>query len=270
VLHLGQRLGLDSGEALLGAYGALHSHRVAGGIATYARVEEIRAFVRLPEDFDVSGWSSPHTCVTAAVAGLERLRHPLIGDLLAAQKPDGSWKSYWWFARAYATAMAVQALSRSETSPEERQATQRAGEWAARNLEERWNAFETALLARVLLLAAPSTPETQQAINWLLNSQSRTGSWRGSAALRVPRPDEHQPDRVLSWQRWLGPRRPIRNTQDLLEQTFTIYTLDQNDVFTTATVLETLLVARQTSSAGGREPQLATQGTPVAAAGAPT
>lgn len=243
-LRLAQRLGRLDDERAQRALQMLAAHRVAGGIATYAQPDAIRAFVHLPTACNFSGWTEAHTCVTAAVAGLRPYRPLLWTDLLAAQQSDGSWQSYWWFSRAYATALAVEAIVNEDTAVTTA-ALDRAVVWATRMLTPDVSAFEGALLARVLLLSASNTVTAAQVLSLLLSSQTEVGSWRGSARLRIPRPDEHDPDRTTGWTRWLGLAAKPQNSDEILAQTFTIFSLDQASIFTTTTVLETLLLAQR-------------------------
>jgi len=223
------------GERTAAAARWLEGHVVAGGVTTYADAGPIRGFLGLPADTDFGAWCAAHDCVTAAVAGLPAFRARLVPALLSAQRADGSWGGYWWFEPAYATALAVEAVRDADPT-----AAARAVEWArerVRALPDAAPAFTLACLLRVL---PPGGAEADECLTRLLTAQAADGRWRGGVRLRVPRPDERTPDAVEGWARWLGATPPLTTPEDTLRHTFTIYSLDQAGVFTTATVLGAL------------------------------
>jgi ectoine hydroxylase-related dioxygenase (phytanoyl-CoA dioxygenase family) len=175
----------------------------------------------------------------------------LVPLLLDGQREDGSWNSYWWFEDAYATALAVQALHAAAPTDRIRRALASAGGWAraqVQALEGNATAFKIALLLRILLLDDAASPEAEQCLAHLLNTQRDNGGWRGGASLRIPRPDDHDPSGVQRWERWLGAASAFETPEEVLQHTFRIFSLDQQGVFTVATVLETLHLAEQLSS----------------------
>jgi hypothetical protein len=249
ILLLAERAGRGNDERVQRARGLLKRHITGGGISTYAQTQAdaLHRFLSLPAEVDLSAWFLPHTCVTAAVAGLSELRAELTDYLLDAQQDDGSWTCYWWFEPAYATALAAKALA-AENGPRASKAVERAVAWAQSRthaLHEKPTPFELAWLLRILLLDANYSAEAHQCLNLLLSLQDQNGAWRGSARLRIPRPDEPHPDRIERWTRWFGTTSAPKDTEDTLRRTFTIFSIDQQGIFTTATVLAALQEAEE-------------------------
>lgn len=137
-----------------------------------------------------SGWFDRHACVTAAAAGVDGLPSSLKRHLEVAQREDGAWDGYWWADRAYATALAAEALA--DCSPSE--PAIRAARWAAARLDPAsatrltadQDPFGTALLLRTMLPAATAPNGLAGPLNELLAAQRSDGSWTGSARLRIP------------------------------------------------------------------------------------
>jgi squalene cyclase len=244
ILLLAELVGQGHEERAQRARELLERHVVEGGISTYspAQADALHHFLQLPAEVDLSAWFLPHTCVTAAVAGLSEFRTQLTDALLNAQQDDGSWACYWWFEPAYATALAVKALAIRGGSPA-LQAIERAMSWARSRthaLQKRPTPFELAWLLRILLLDGGLSAEASRCLDLLLSLQEANGAWRGSARLRIPRPDEPHPDRVEQWIRWFGTTGAAQNPEETLRRTFTIFSIDQRGIFTTATVLAAL------------------------------
>ncbi len=243
-LLLAERVGRNNDERIQRARSLLKRHMIGGGISTYvqAQADALHRFLRLPNEVDLHAWFLPHTCVTAAVAGLSEFRTELIDYLLNVQQDDGSWACYWWFEPAYATALAAKALT-AQGGPHALKAIERAVAWAqARThaLSEKPTPFELAWLLRILLLDGNLSTEAGQCLDLLLSLQDANGAWRGSARLRIPQPDEPHPDQVEQWTRWFGMTVDLKTPEDTLRHTFSIFSLDQRGIFTTATVLAAL------------------------------
>lgn len=216
-----------------------------GGIATYADEQAIRRFVGASPQMSFEGWCSPQICVTAAAASLPQFRFRVAEFLRQTQSQDGSWKSYWWCEDEYATALAAEALSQG-MEPQDQDCLQRAIEWAvarinsdgsvASSLQPNGSSFATAWILRILLLGRSETTCQEsdwakltlrdRVVQWLLKHQNPDGSWQPSAALRVPPPNISAPDTHENW-----------ILHGLVEAGIS---LDQNSVFTTATVLQAL------------------------------
>jgi hypothetical protein len=244
ILLLAERVGRGNDERTQRARNLLKRHLIGGGISTYVQTQAhaLYRFLQLPAEVDLSAWFLPHTCVTAAVAGLSEFRAELVDYLLNAQQDDGSWACYWWFEPAYATALAARALA-DEGSPRVQKATERAVDWARSRthaLGEKPTPFELAWLLRILLLDGNFSAEAGHCLSLLLSSQDANGAWRGAARLRIPRPDEPDPDRVEQWTRWFGMTVDLKTPEDTLRHTFSIFSLDQHGIFTTATILAAL------------------------------
>ena len=110
-LELARLLGFAGGPPAQRARHWLDGHRrETGGVTTYADSGPVRAFTGIPAWVSFAGWTAPHTCVTAGVARSLRDRRD-IEYLKGTQDQAGNWVSYWWCEPAYATALAVEALS---------------------------------------------------------------------------------------------------------------------------------------------------------------
>ncbi len=229
-LLLAERIGeggpLPSDEATA----FLRRSQVPGGVSTYATAGDIREYVEATGCTDFCGWSAAHDCVTGTAAQVSVLRAALAPAILAAQQDNGSWQSYWWFEDAYATAMSVAALS-DVPSPEARRAIARAGVWAELKVQSRADSspFAAGLLLIILVRASGCKSVQYRLCEELLANQDPGGYWRGSALLRIPPPSAQDPRSVKSWARWWGRGSP-----------FGIYSIDQESVFTTATVYSAL------------------------------
>jgi hypothetical protein len=190
---------------LLRAARFLEKHIVrSGGVATYGRSLPIRAFTRLNRRVSFRGWCMPHVCVSAACASVAATRQALILDFIReSQEPDGSWRSYWWSEHEYATAFAMEALSRTGDVAD-RACCERGAAWIeARKGQQA--AFAQALGLRALLAAGRrDSPRVPELLDQLLLSQRNDGSWESSAHLRIPPPDVVDPDSYPAWREGTG------------------------------------------------------------------
>lgn len=172
----------------------------SGGVACY-----------LPSELDnteeassksIEGWCSAHTCITAAVAGLEGINAPSIDFLRNTQLEDGSWKAYWWYDDEYVTALAAEALAKDNYHRNSQQ-VQLAIEWATSRINSSGavyshqygdrSAFATAWCVRTLALAKDKQyfySQLHQAVNWLIDTQKADGSWNSSALMRFSKPSD--------------------------------------------------------------------------------
>jgi squalene cyclase len=211
-VRLATAVGAAGGANIALARQALNEHmRPNGGVATYATEGPIRRLIEAPDDLSFRGWCGAHTCVTAVVAALPELAEPTRAYLRGAQQEDGSWKSYWWCDHEYATTWAAEALACGHEAAD-RVRVQLAVRWAARRLrpygfvatgdQPTGSPFATALCLRTLLLTEEPSEVHQQvsdAAAWLFFRQRTDGSWSESARLRVPWPDETEPDLREEW-----------------------------------------------------------------------
>lgn len=222
VLRLAQHLGNDDDHSAVDARASLvafqHSDRMLG---TYGPTADIARFIGADPAGDFRGWTAGHACVTAAAAGVRGLVDAQV--LLAAQRPDGRWRSYWWGSDSFATALAVEALT---DLPEAREAIARAGRWATVALESSGlTAFEIANLAAVTAAADVGDGD---AVRTLTFTMLPDGSWAAGALLRVPHPQDTDPDAVIDW-------TPGGRIEGAVVE-------DMRRVFTTATVVHALTV----------------------------
>ena len=235
-LELAQLLGFADGQPAERARHWLDGHRLAaGGVTTYADSRPVRAFTGIPVSTSFAGWTAAHTCVTAAVARSLRDSRD-VEYLKCTQEAAGNWSSYWWCEPAYATALAVEALSEAAELGEEARLVA-AVHWAARQVEEgrpferanTLSSFELAWCVRLLSIAPESTVSgdvrrsRETAARWLLDRQLPSGAWEPSARLRVPPPDVINPETFTDWVEGGRIERAV--------------VLDQNSIFTTATAL---------------------------------
>ncbi|HEX4274036.1 MAG TPA: prenyltransferase/squalene oxidase repeat-containing protein [Bryobacteraceae bacterium] len=238
-LRLARSLGLGNSPRAQSAIQFLDSHICAdGGLTTYASADPIRRYIGLPPMVPFIGWTHSHVCVTAAGANIPGYRERLEEYLLRYQDDDGGWPAYWWFDREYSTSEAAAVLAGTE-------ACERAVSWALRRAPAiaEPNAFALAHCLRILTgCATPAAREsTEDSISRLLAWQRPDGSWAPSAKLRVPRPDSAVPAESPNWRMWSGMPPGQPSFQSVLQNTFNIYSPDHYGVYTTATVLRTLV-----------------------------
>ena len=235
-LELARLLGFAGGPPAERARQWLDGHRrVTGGVTTYADSRPVRAFTGIPLSTSFEGWTSAHTCVTAGVARSLRDSRD-VEYLRRTQEDAGNWSSYWWCEPAYATALAVEALS-DAADPGDEARLVAAVRWAARQVEEgrpperagKLSSFRLAWCVRLLSIAPEQTVpgdargSRESAARWLLDRQLPSGAWEPSAQLRLPPPDVVDPETFTDWVE--GGR--IEGA----------VVLDQNAIFTTATAL---------------------------------
>ena len=213
-------------HALLGGLGKdveeravrfLHAHAKTGGIATYRESADLTVFAIVAPNLPGDGWKQAHCCVTAAA-------FPFVGSsvlpyLAAEQEADGSWQSYWWYNRAYPTAICAEALA---TSASYDASVEAACLWAAQEaIRPDLNDFDAAWCLRALILRpddAAVRGAAQKIVERLRERQLPDGRWQTGALARFPMPDILVPDasdRVTPFQ-------------------------DQHGLFTTAAVLAAL------------------------------
>jgi hypothetical protein len=263
-LRLAAALGESESMRARAAARFLAAHvRDDGGLSTYVDRQAIRGYVGLPDSFSFDGWLQSHVCVTAAGAGLEALAARLCPYLQRRQTQAGHWRSYWWLADEYATSEAAAAMVATSTSGDVREQVARALRWAEQRIpllcakqDGRPPTFALALALRVPLLDHGQSPDrsvVRLGIERLCEWQKQDGSWPASARLRVPRPDVIDPGSpgppgpIDSWRMWRGLPPGPPTPQIVLDHTFNNYSLDATSVFTTATALRTLELARRAS-----------------------
>lgn len=240
VLRLWERLRV-AGDELCDGYKFLESHLTStGGISTFSSVDFVEKFGR---DIDRRGWYSAHTCVTAAAAALKQTegstRVRLLQYLRSSQNTGGYWTGYWWIDDLYTTALSVEALS-ATGQLKDIERVRRASTWVLGCIADtgrvttlqhpEGSPFATALAVRALSHADFAGRASSTAGDWLVRAQQGDGSWRSSARLRLPMPNEV----VVDESRWLRqPSRPTRWNAALL---------DQHRLHTTAMVVNALFL----------------------------
>ena len=218
----------------------LERHMIpSGGVATYALACWIRRFTGLSKQVSFSGWCGPHLCVSAAVALLPEFTHRLAPYLIARQGNDGSWDGYWWQDKEFPSNLSAQAVASSQ-HPQKIRRLDRAAAWASSRVAALLNGsvpsnhFVLAHGLNMLQWATPSSALDQlkhQAIQILIEAQRADGSWNAGAQLRIPAPGMTDPEGFSDWDRnGIGANSII---------------LDNKRIFTTASVLRTLLNLQQ-------------------------
>ena len=211
-----------------------------GGLATYILEKDVRKLLHsLPED-DISGWMGTHPCITAAAAVLPSFNEILVPYLIDNQLADGSWGAYWCSDTIYTTAYAVEALI-INGKEKHRSSIDKAMEWIvdkfgyknyfSNNLFPFGSPFATALALRSMALTNISEiflKKMEEVSNWLIDRQQENGSWQASTTMLFPKPS-------------------MKTTYNFGEMAKSelhpniLIILDQNSLFTTATVLDSLL-----------------------------
>lgn len=199
-----------------------------GGIATYANSLPIRLFTKLKKkEAAFTGWCMPHPCVSAAYTLTEKPGHvKVMGYLLTKQSPEGYWPAYWWPSKEYTTALATESFAANGGTAND--CCKRALEWAmARAQEKPSSAFSAALLLRILIAceAVPSAT-ADILITRILSDMRPDGSWPAAAQLRIPPPDNTDPDNYRYWQPDAGGGGSIQE--------------DKHRFFTSATILSAI------------------------------
>jgi hypothetical protein len=201
--------------------------REDGGIATFAPsvVNSINVnSMNTVADLDAAaGWTSSHTCVTAAAAWLPAIVQSadVIGYLSRTRHAQGFWIGYWWADAEYATAHALESLVRAGVR---RELLDSGVEWLSGRVFGR-SPFALAL-SILGISKAGGHSVLDLAVQKLIALQLADGSWPASARLRVPPPYLINPQ---VWWNWDERRNGIGGI-----------TVDQLGIFTTATALRAL------------------------------
>ncbi len=244
-IRFARNLGLGEKLRVTAALGFLSKHRMAdGGIATFISKDPLRRFVVAGSDDSVQGWMNTHACVTAAVATDPVFNDILTPFLVAHQKPQGGWDAYWWEDSIYTSSLAVESLVMNGRE-KHRNSIERARSGTLELFTDHQtictgrypggSPFATALGVKTILLADATTggiSKSAEALRWLITQQKSDGSWEPSAVLQVPPVYMMVPSGREEWSKSKEGSR------------YGTITTDQHAIFTTATVLETLLLAR--------------------------
>ena len=230
VLRLAASLGKGRVPALKETYALVRAHRdPAGGVSSFLPDALGASPGQVP--VELVGWCMAHAEVTAAAGALHGFAGSSARWLARAQRPEGSWRSYWYDEDAFASAFAAEHLA-TRRDPVSRRALARAARWAAARVAADGSVpaaglaggspFAAACCLRILLsarLAQDSGRAVERIAMWLLAEQLPNGGWRGSAPLRETRPADSDPQSF-------GERQG--------------FAWDERSLFTTATVLEAL------------------------------
>lgn len=245
-IRYARNLGLGGKLRVKAALGFLARHRMPdGGIATFTSEKALRRFVGAGPGDSVQGWMNTHECVTAAAATDPGFNDLLTPFLVTRQNGQGGWDSHWWVDTVYTSALAVEALilnGREKHRSSINRALSGTMELFTDNqaiCTERYpggSPFATALAVKTILLAsgnAGGISKTASALRWLIAQQHPDGSWEPSAVMQVPPVYMMVP---AGREQWSANREGYR---------FGTVTNDRHAIFTTATMLETLLLVRR-------------------------
>ncbi len=220
-----------------------HQHP-SGGFSTYSSFEPLKSYRQRPNEYDFSGWCSPHVEVTGAaiqalLAGRIRKKSPIISaafDYLCNEyNPKGYWESYWCCTNLYATNQAVAALkiigslSMFSTSISRYLCSIQLsdGSWGS-GIDMTSCVFSTALGLSILMEVSPRQSKEQivRGIHWLVAVEKEDGSWQSRPIMQIPPPNVIDPTQIKKWR--YG-ERGVGSCSG-----------DQNRLLTTATVLKAI------------------------------
>jgi cytochrome P450 len=219
-------------------------------VTTYRSDGPIRRYTGLAGAASFAGWCAPHVCVTAAAASLEGLpqRARSLDFLRRAQRGEGTWHGYWWSGPEYVTALAVAALSRTADPRDEDRVRRAVVAMHARldvfgaatsPLLPAGSPFATASVLWALNAyesRSVASERIERAVGWLLAVQDEDGGWPASALMRIPPPGCEDPDAYGPWATEGGGGGSL--------------VIDQNRLYTTATVVTALAHHSQATQAG--------------------
>lgn len=195
----------------------LRLQRPDGGIATFARTDPTHS------------WGLSHPDVTPVVLQALKVWLPVSSSAFqrgltyvrSNQQADGLWRSFWWSSPLYGTLMSVRLLESTVTPYERGKALNRAARTAP------VGAFEGALRGELLAWLGADSSTISRAAASLSATQLDDGSWPTVPMLRVTDPGSAKP-----WE---------------LTQAGSL-AADQNQIFTTATVVRALALMTSTDS----------------------
>lgn len=200
-----------------------------GAVEGYARLLHFQfadgSFCTYDPGPEVGAWGCPHACVTPAATHAlldvvtpdhARVRDAL--DWIAAAGRTGLWQSYWWTTPWYACALALEVLVRGGREIDRDAIRQRLDALVGPR-----TVFDDAMALRCHV-ALGDELAAQQGRSRLLAAQNGDGSWPSVPMLRIVRRAYGEP--------WLEPDAgPVVR--------------DDQRLFTTATVMHALVLARE-------------------------
>jgi hypothetical protein len=224
----------------------MHQNDVDGGFRTYHTPGAVGRYMGV-EGVSFEGWLSSQLCVTGVAvealkeSGESRGVREALGLIRQSQEREGFWNSYWWSGALYATVHCMEALGQTAAGPDAG-LLEGAGDWITRTQlpDGGWSGtgtggvpFWTALALRGLMFREKTGEKEAigRGIAWLLSQQLGDGSWSPAYILRIPHPAMKEPWRHPFW------NRGGRAVNALI--------CDHRRLFTTATALRTLSIARE-------------------------
>jgi squalene cyclase len=226
-----------------------HQDVTSGGFATYCPWDRVHEFIGLTSLDVMSGWFSPHICVTGvAVQSLLEMGVPASDEgiqkaaiyITAGRNARGLWDSYWWKGYAYGTYQALKALSLCKAlTPEVAEKAADSllsdqgddGGWKSGSESE---VFGTAfaILSLLLLQNDRALSSVERGVQWLVGQQMSDGSFPTAPMLKIPPPMVKGPAAVRRW------RRDGMGTGVMIE--------DKRKIFTTSAALQALSLFKGT------------------------
>jgi squalene cyclase len=234
-----------SGRLRAISYIKRHVDPLTGGFCTYNEQDRVDRYIGADKTL-TRGWLGAHTCVTSVVLQLmastpkywekEIIRK---AALFVKEQRLASflWSSYWWQGQGYVTFHATKALLQTRILSYREAAKTIHAVMEKVNLSKYGKGsgstetlFDMAYYLRTVLLRPQdnSIGALEGVVGYLLENQQRDGSWPSEPILRIPRPMVEQPETETNW------RENELGTGVIIK--------DDNRLFTTASVLSSLLV----------------------------
>lgn len=191
----------------------LWSHYSDCGISTFSKTSRICEFIEKTAKISIAGWTSTHNdvSVAAALADIENVNTSIIiEDLLRIMATNGFLSSYWWRGPLYSTALFCRALYKLNLLLPDKVSERMISTIIQGQLPEggfqveassEVNAFNTALALESFchLSFLGHRKERMNCGKALLRSQQNHGGWEGGLNMRIPVPDDIEPDINGTW-----------------------------------------------------------------------
>ncbi|HWQ20825.1 MAG TPA: prenyltransferase/squalene oxidase repeat-containing protein, partial [Methanotrichaceae archaeon] len=195
-----------------------HQDGISGGFATYCPWDRVHEFIGVSSADSMTGWFSPHICVTGvAVQSLLGIGTPISDEgiqkalkyIETGRNARGLWDSYWWKGYAYGTCQALKALSLSKALTDEISRKAEDAILSDQRDDGSWNdwagddgeVFGTAHAVSSLLLLQSNRAlqSAERGIKWLVRHQKDDGSFPTDPILKIPPPMVKDPAAVRIW-----------------------------------------------------------------------
>lgn len=218
-----------------------------GGFSTYNSSDNLLSHRKDGKDINFDGWTQSHVCVSAVAletlqllidrsVPVENNYQNLLDYLVSSQHYEGYWESYWWRSKYYSTCKIIKIIQRVN-KPQLRDMSAKALNWIVTSMHHDGffdNGYDakspcvisTALAINTVIDQGSINNKISHTIKWLLGEQLPDGSWSNQPYLQIPPPHIIDPTDFDSW--------------GFNEKGVGSCSSDQERVYTTATVVETL------------------------------